>query len=153
MAVPHHVVVAVVAASRGPDCLRCLGAGAGPGRFLLMQQATIGVLDGKKTAKSDARQAVNTAQQQLNAPISPVMSTSTSCSSTWPPGSPVGPGAIRGDHHRGRPDDHRGNAAASSIPPQLRRQVEVSNDLLMTSTQIDYRTCGPRSPDLRLVRP
>ena len=38
------------------------------GGFLLMQQATIGVIDGKKeTAKSAARQAVNTAQQQLNA--------------------------------------------------------------------------------------
>ena len=38
------------------------------GGFLLMQQATIGVIDGKKAAaKSAARQAVNTAQQQLNA--------------------------------------------------------------------------------------
>ena len=38
------------------------------GGFLLMQQATIGVIDGKeKTAKNEARQAVNTAQQQLNA--------------------------------------------------------------------------------------
>ena len=38
------------------------------GGFLLMQQATIGVIDGKKeTAKSEARQAVNTAQQQLDA--------------------------------------------------------------------------------------
>ena len=34
------------------------------GGFLLMQQATIGVIDGKKeTAKNEARQAVNTAQQ------------------------------------------------------------------------------------------
>jgi len=32
------------------------------GGFLLMQQATIGVIDGKKeTAKNEARQAVNTA--------------------------------------------------------------------------------------------
>src|SRR5688500_19874419 len=62
------------------------------GGFLLMQQATIGVIDGKKeTAKSDARQAVNTAQQQLNAATSLVMSTSTTCSSTWPPVSPIGP--------------------------------------------------------------
>ena len=38
------------------------------GGFLLMQQATIGVIDGKKeTAKNEARQAVNTAQQQLDA--------------------------------------------------------------------------------------
>ena len=38
------------------------------GGFLLMQQATIGVVDGKtEAAKSEARQAVNDAQQQLNA--------------------------------------------------------------------------------------
>ena len=38
------------------------------GGFLLMQQATIGVIDGKKeTAKNEARQAVNTAQEQLYA--------------------------------------------------------------------------------------
>src|SRR4029434_10913718 len=38
------------------------------GVFVLMQQATIGVIDGKKeTVKNEARQAVNTAQQQLNA--------------------------------------------------------------------------------------
>jgi len=38
------------------------------GGFLLMQQATIGVIDGKKeTAKNEARQAVNTAQSQLYA--------------------------------------------------------------------------------------
>jgi two-component system sensor histidine kinase MtrB len=38
------------------------------GGFLLMQQATIGVIDGKKeTAKNEARQAINTAQGQLDA--------------------------------------------------------------------------------------
>ena len=38
------------------------------GGFLLMQQATIGVIDGKTDAvKAEARQAVNTAQQQLSA--------------------------------------------------------------------------------------
>ena len=38
------------------------------GGFLLMQRATIGVLDGKReAAESDARQAVSTAQQQLDA--------------------------------------------------------------------------------------
>ena len=36
------------------------------GGFLLMQQATIGVIDGKKeTAKNEARQAVNTARTAL----------------------------------------------------------------------------------------
>src|SRR5687767_2157405 len=38
------------------------------GGFLLMQQATIGVLNGKEeTVRSEARQAVDAAQQQLNA--------------------------------------------------------------------------------------
>ena len=38
------------------------------GGFLLMQQATIGVMDGKtEAARSEARQAVDAAQQQLNA--------------------------------------------------------------------------------------
>src|SRR4029450_8245364 len=38
------------------------------GGFLLMQRATSGVLDGKReAAESDARQAVSTAQQQLDA--------------------------------------------------------------------------------------
>src|ERR671914_2544976 len=38
------------------------------GGFLLMQQATAGVVDGKtETAKNEARLAVDAAQQQLNA--------------------------------------------------------------------------------------
>ena len=38
------------------------------GGFLLMQQATAGVVDGKtEAAKNEARQAVDDAQQQLNA--------------------------------------------------------------------------------------
>src|SRR5215218_4662141 len=38
------------------------------GGFLLMQQATMGVIEGKEAnARDEARQAVNTAQQQLNA--------------------------------------------------------------------------------------
>ena len=38
------------------------------GGFLLMERATSGVLDGKReAAESDARQAVSTAQQQLDA--------------------------------------------------------------------------------------
>ena len=53
------------------------------GGFLLMQQATIGVLDGKKeTAKSNARQAVKVRDSSSTLPISPVTSTSTSCCST-----------------------------------------------------------------------
>jgi two-component system, OmpR family, sensor histidine kinase MtrB len=115
------------------------------GGFLLMQQATIGVIDGKKeTAKSAARQAVNTAQQQLNAADLT--------------------GAVNVDkllldlaagfaNRAGgqfeviiiAPDQTitAGNAAASSIPAELRRQVELSNDLLMTSTEIDYRDLRP----------
>ena len=114
------------------------------GGFLLMQQATIGVIDGKKeTAKNEARQAVNTAQGQLNA------------------------ADLTGDvnvdkllfdlatGYAGRAGQYEviiiargqtitaGNAVVISIPAALRKRVELSNDLLMTSTRIDYRDGRP----------
>jgi two-component system, OmpR family, sensor histidine kinase MtrB len=120
------------------------------GGFLLMQQATIGVIDGKKeTAKSDARQAVNTAQQQLNAADLT---------------GDVNVDKLLLDLATGFADRAgeqfeviiitpkqtitAGNAAASSIPPELRRQVELSNDLLITSTEIDYQDMRPSVPGL-----
>jgi two-component system, OmpR family, sensor histidine kinase MtrB len=115
------------------------------GGFLLMQQATIGVLDGKKeTAKSDARQAVNSAQQQLYAADLTgdvnvdklLLDLATGFANRA--GEQFEVIIIAGGQ-----TITAGNAAASSIPPQLRRQVEVSNDLLMTSTRIDYRDSRP----------
>src|SRR5512132_2210194 len=95
------------------------------GGFLLMQQATMGVIDGKKvTAKNEARQAVNTAQQQLNAADLT---------------GDVNVDKLLLDLATGfanRPEQFEviivargqtitaGNASADSIPPQLKKQVE-----------------------------
>ena len=64
----HGRLVAVPAASGHLVGVSGISAGFGSRGFLLMQRATIGVLDGKReAAESDARQAVSTAQQQLDA--------------------------------------------------------------------------------------
>jgi two-component system sensor histidine kinase MtrB len=115
------------------------------GGFLLMQQATIGVLDGKKeTAKSNARQAVNSAQQQLYA----ADLTGDVNVDKLLLDLAAGFANRAGEQFEviiiaGGQTITAGNAAASSIPPQLRKQVEVSNDLLMTSARIDYRDMRP----------
>jgi two-component system, OmpR family, sensor histidine kinase MtrB len=115
------------------------------GGFLLMQRATIGVIDGKKeTAKSDARQAVNTAQQQLNA----ADLTGNVNVDKLLLDLATGFAGRAGEQFEAiiiAPDQTitAGNAAASSIPAELRRQVELSNDLLMTSTEIDYQDMRP----------
>ena len=120
------------------------------GGFLLMQQATIGVIDGKEeTAKNEARQAVNTAQQQLNAADLTgdvnvdklLLDLATGFANRsgeqfeviiMAPSQTI----------------TAGNAAASSIPDQLRKQVEESNHLLITPTEIDYRDLRPSVPGL-----
>ena len=95
-------------------------------------------------SQSNARQAVNSAQQQLNAADLTgdvnvdklLLDLATGFAS-------------RAEQQfeviiiAGGQTITAGNAAASSIPPQLRKQVEVSNDLLMTSTRIDYRDLRP----------
>src|SRR4029450_6975607 len=115
------------------------------GGFLLMQQATIGVIDGKQeAAKNEARQAVNTAQQQLNAADLTrevhgdklLLDLATGFANR--PGEQFEMIIIS----RGQTIT-AGNAAATSIPATLRKQVEQSNDLLMTSTEITYRDMRP----------
>jgi two-component system sensor histidine kinase MtrB len=114
------------------------------GGFLLMQQATIGVIEGKKeAAKSAARQAVNTAQQQLNA----ADLTGDVNVDKLLLDLATGFANRAGEQFEViiiTPDQTitAGDAAASSIPPELQRQVELGNDLLMTPTEIDY-------PDMR----
>jgi two-component system, OmpR family, sensor histidine kinase MtrB len=114
------------------------------GGFLLMQQATIGVIDGKEeTAKNEARQAVNTAQQQLNAADLTGGVNVDKLLLDLATGF-----ANRAEQFEviiiaGGQTITAGNAATSSIPPALRKQVEQSNDLLMTPTQIDYRDMRP----------
>ena len=115
------------------------------GGFLLMQQATMGVIDGKKeNAENEARQAVTTAQQQLNAVDLTgevnvdklLLDLATGFASRAeqfeviiiiPRGQTI----------------TAGNVVATSIPPALQREVEKSNDLLMTPTQVDYRDMRP----------
>src|SRR5215207_3682662 len=115
------------------------------GGFLLMQQATIGVIDGKEeAAKSEARQAVNTAQQQLDA----ADLTADVNVDKLLLDLATGFANRAGERFEviiiaGGQTITAGNAAVSSIPPQLRKQVEVSNELLMTPTQIDYRDMRP----------
>ena len=112
------------------------------GGFLLMQQATAGVLNGKRdSAGNEARQAVNAAQAQLNA---------TDLSGE------VNVDKLLYDLANGLANRSGGNeqyqviisargqtitagdATADSIPPGLRTQVESSPDLLMTPTQVVY---------------
>jgi two-component system, OmpR family, sensor histidine kinase MtrB len=110
------------------------------GGFLLMQQATIGVIDGKKeTAKNEARQAINTAQGQLDAADLTGEVNVDKLLLDLATGF-----ASRAQQYeviiiaRGQTIT-AGNAVSKSIPPLFRKQVEQSNDLWMTSTQIEYR--------------
>jgi two-component system, OmpR family, sensor histidine kinase MtrB len=114
------------------------------GGFLLMQQATIGVIAGKKeTAKNEARQAVNTAQQQLNA------ADLTSDVNVDKLLLDLATGfASRAEQFeviiiaRGQTIT-AGNAVRTSIPDALQKRVVQSFDLLMSPTQIDYRDGRP----------
>jgi two-component system, OmpR family, sensor histidine kinase MtrB len=114
------------------------------GGFLLMQQATMGVIDGKKvTAKNEARQAVNTAQQQLNAADLTadvnvdklLLDLATGFASRAQQFEVII--IARGQTITA------GNALRSSIPDALRTKVEQSNELWMSSTQINYRDMRP----------
>ena len=104
-----------------------------------------GVLDGKReAAESDARQAVSTAQQQLDA------ADLTGCGRRQDPGG-------SGDELR-QPLERwtfetiilargqtvtAGQADASSIPANLREQVDQGNALLITPTEVHYRDDRP----------
>jgi two-component system sensor histidine kinase MtrB len=114
------------------------------GGFLLMQQATLGVIAGKKeTAKNEARQAVNTAQQQLNAADLTgeinvdklLLDLATGFSSRAEQFEVII--IARGQTITA------GNAVRTSIPEALQKRVVQSFDLLMSPTQIDYRDGRP----------
>ena len=119
------------------------------GGFLLMQQATIGVIDGKKeTAKNEARQAVNTAQQQLYAADLTAEVNVDKLLLDLATGF-----ASRAEQYEVIILAHgqtitAGNAAVTSIPQRLRQEVEQSDKLLMTSTEINYRDRRPSVPGL-----
>ncbi len=120
------------------------------GGFLLMQQATMGVIDGKKrTAMNEARQAVNTAQQQLNAADLTgdvnvdklLLDLATGFANQ--PGEQFEVIIISSGQ-----TITAGNATARSIPATLEKQVEQSNDLLITPTEIEYRDMRTSVPGL-----
>ncbi len=119
------------------------------GGFLLMQQATIGVIDGKKeTAKNEARQAVNTAQEQLYAADLTAEVNVDKLLLDLATGF-----ASRAEQYEVIIIAHgqtitAGNAAVTSIPDKLRQQVEGSDKLLMTSTEINYRDRRASVPGL-----
>ena len=119
------------------------------GGFLLMQQATIGVLDGKKeTAKNEARQAVNTAQEQLYAADLTAEVNVDKLLLDLATGF-----ASRAEQYEVIIIAHgqtitAGNATVKSIPDKLRQQVEGSDKLLMTSTEINYRDRRASVPGL-----
>jgi two-component system sensor histidine kinase MtrB len=119
------------------------------GGFLLMQRATVGVIDGKKqTAKDEARQAVNTAQQQLNA------ADLTGDVNVDKLLLDLATGFVnRAEQFEviiiaGSQTITAGNASATSIPQTLSKQVEQSTDLLITPIQINYRDMRPSVPGL-----
>jgi two-component system sensor histidine kinase MtrB len=122
------------------------------GGFLLMQQATAGVLKGKQeVARSQARQAVNDAQQTLNA--ADLTGDGTNVNQL------LVDLAISFLNRSGgneqfevvllTPDQSiSGDVAVSSIPPALVTGVEQSNDLLITPTTVHYRNGQPPVPGL-----
>ena len=115
------------------------------GGFLLMQQATAGVIDGKKqTAKNEARQAVNTAQEQLNAADLTGDVEVNKLLLDLATGFANRAGQFEVIITSPSQTITAGNAATSSIPNALQDEVERSKDLLLiTPTQINYRDRRP----------
>ena len=112
------------------------------GGFLLMQQATLGVLSGKReSAGNEARQAINGAQAQLNA---------TDLSGEVNVDKLLYDLAYGFGTRSGGDEQYQviisargqtitaGDATADSIPASLRTLVEQGSDLLMTPTQVVY---------------
>ena len=112
------------------------------GGLLLMQQATAGVLNGKReSAANEARQAVNTAQAQLNA---------TDLSGEVNVDKLLYDLAFGFANRSGGNQQYQviilargqtitaGGATADSIPATLRSQVEAGTDLLIAPTQVVY---------------
>ena len=117
------------------------------GGFLLMQQATIGVMEGKKeSVENEARQAVYTAQQQLNG---------ADLTGDVDPDKLLNDLAFGFANRSGGSAQYEvimfargrtitaGRADASSIPPPLRTQIAGSNDILLTPTEVRYRDGQP----------
>ena len=113
------------------------------GGFLLMRQASIGVLEAKNDSVSiEARQALDAAQQQLN---------SADLTGDPNPDKKLTELALGFANRSGGSDQYdviiisggqtitAGDVSPASIPDTLRTQVATSDDLLMTPTQVVYR--------------
>ena len=117
------------------------------GGFLLMQQATQGVLSGKReSADNEARQAVSTAQTTLNAAdlsgeanVDQLLLDLATSFANRSGGSEQYQVIISA---RGQ-QITSGDATADSIPAALRAQVESSPDLLITPTEVVYNDNQP----------
>ena len=112
------------------------------GGFLLMQQATSGVLDGKReTVRNEARQAVNEAQEQLNSTVA--TGTVNVDERLYELANRFASSSRSAEQFdvvlvsRGATIT-AGEAEPSSIPPELVTAVEQSNDLLTTPTELRY---------------
>ncbi len=112
------------------------------GGLLLMQQATTGVLNGKReSAANEARQAVNAAQAQLNA---------TDLSGEVNVDKLLYDLAYGFAGRSGGSEQYQviilargqtitaGSATAESIPTTLRAQVEAGSEVLITPTEVVY---------------
>ena len=112
------------------------------GGFLLMQQATIGVIEGKKAAaKIEARQTINDAQQRLIAadPTGAVAVDNLLLDlATGFASRSGGSERIEMIILAGGQTITAGNASVVSIPATLVKEVEQSNDLLITPTEVVY---------------
>jgi two-component system, OmpR family, sensor histidine kinase MtrB len=122
------------------------------GGFLLMQQASLGVMEGKKeSVRNESRQALYSAQQQLNA-ADPTGGANVDKLLT---DLAFGYANRTGGTEQfeviivaGGQTITAGEADLDSVPTALREQVAVSNDLLMTPTEVVYRDGSPSVPGL-----
>ena len=122
------------------------------GGFLLMRQASIGVMDAKADSVSaEARQALDTAQQQLN---------SSDLTGDPNPDKKLTEIALGFATRAGGTDQYdviivsggqtitAGDVSPISIPATLRAQVATSDDLLMAPTEVVYRDDSPSVPGI-----
>jgi two-component system sensor histidine kinase MtrB len=127
------------------------------GGFLLMQQASNGVMQGKKeSVKNEAQQAVNNAQQQLNATVLTGDAAPDKLLLDLATGFANRSGGARQFDviiFAPRQTINAGNAAVTSIPDRLMRAVEQNAqeqrfDVLVTPTTVDYRNGQAATPGL-----
>lgn len=122
------------------------------GGFLLMRQASIGVMEAKRDSVSiESRQALDAAQQQLD---------SADLTGDPNPDKKLTEIALGFANRPGGSDQYdviivsggqtitAGDVSPASIPDSLRAQVAASDDMLMTPTQVVYRDATPAVPGI-----